>query len=196
MTDKMPDTMTDGSALDDVDPQERAETLEALTATLPQPLLPPALLARVQTSTSRRGRLHRFAATVARLLDVAEGTAKDLLDLAADPASYGAGMVPGMSLLHVQGGPTLAKAITGFVRLEGGIRFPEHTHLGQESVLVLQGCYLDGERRVGPGEIVIQSAESSHAIEALPGPDLVYLAVVQDGLRMGKLLLLPGDPRA
>lgn len=192
MTDELPD----GFALDGGDSRQQAETLETLTAALPRFPLPDSLLARIQADTSRAGRLRRFAATVASLLDVTAAKAADLLDLAADPTSYGPGMVHGMSLLHVSGGPAVSRAITGFVRLEGGIHFPEHLHLGQESVLVLQGRFVEDGRVVGPGDVATQPAGSSHAFHALPGPDLVYLAVVQDGLRIGETSLLPGDPRA
>ena len=49
-------------------------------------------------------------------------------------------MLPGMDLFHIQGGPAVADAVNGFVRLAAGLHFPPHTHVGNEKVFVLEGA--------------------------------------------------------
>jgi hypothetical protein len=157
---------------------------------------PPGLWARIEESTQAAGRFARFATQVAQLLDIGVNDALDWLDRAADSAAYAAGLVPGMGLLNVRGGPAVSHAITGFVRLPSGTFFPEHKHLGQESVLVMQGRLQDASGTATPGDLITMPAGSSHAFSVPPGPDLLYLAVVQGGIQIGDLTLTPDDPRA
>ena len=102
----------------------------------------------------------------------------------------------GMELLHVQGGRRVAGAITGFVRIEAGLAFPEHEHLGEEAVLIVAGRCEDAGRIHQPGDIVRMPASSRHSFRVCPGPDLVYLAVVQRGMRIGDRVLSATDPNA
>jgi hypothetical protein len=176
-------------------PDEVARGLDVLAGSLVADVPPPALWDRIASSTQAPGRFYRFTDHVARLLDVAEDKARELLDRAADPSAFVAGLVPGMGLLNVQGGPAVAHAITGFIRLPSATQFPEHKHLGQESVLVMQGRIQDGADVAGPGDLITMPAGSSHSFFVPPGPDLLYLAVVQDGIQVGDAIVTPDDPR-
>jgi anti-sigma factor ChrR (cupin superfamily) len=74
--------------------------------------------------------------------------------------------------------------------------FPEHEHLGREEVLVVQGSLRDSDEQqvLGPGEETRKQAGTSHRIEVLPGPALVYLVIIREGVRIGPRVLRPGDP--
>ena len=133
---------------------------------------------------------------VSELLLLDADGARRHLDALGDPTAWTPGFLPGMMLFHVRGGPLLAPAITGFVRVAAGECFPEHEHLGVESVVVLQGSYWDVSGIVRAGDRVTQPAGSRHSFTVRPGPDLLYLAVVESGLRIGDRLLEPGDPEA
>ncbi len=143
------------------------------------------------------GRLDRFAAVVAELLDVSEDRASQLLDGIVRAESWTEGPVPGVSLYHVEGGPRVAGAVTGFTRMPAGVVFPEHEHLGDEVVLVLQGSFEDGVsgRVHRPGERVRMPAGSTHDFRARPGPALVYLVVLEGGVRIGDQVLRADDQR-
>ena len=51
----------------------------------------------------------------------------------------------GVLVAHVPNGPATEGAIVGFIKLAPGTSFPTHTHLGDETVLVVQGAFRDSE---------------------------------------------------
>ncbi len=77
---------------------------------------------------------------------------RDLLSSLSDAARWEPGPLPGSSLFHLDGGPRIATADAGFVRLPAGLEFPVHRHLGSERVLLLEGSYRDSDgKHWGPG---------------------------------------------
>jgi anti-sigma factor ChrR (cupin superfamily) len=71
----------------------------------------------------------------------------------------------------------------GFVKVPAGEPFPEHRHLGEEQVLVLQGGFVDSEGRVcHRGDEAVKPLGSAHGFTALPGADLIFLVVIFGGL--------------
>ncbi len=151
------------------------------------------LLAALETT-------HRFddlEDQVAELLDLPQATAAQLL-LEVDHASvWEAGPHARCHLFHVSGGPRVADAVTGFVRVEPDAGFPEHEHLGPESVLVLQGAFRDADGRVvRAGELAQMPAGSRHVFDAVGDLPLIYLAVIQRGVVIAGVPVLAGDPRA
>lgn len=189
---------------DDLDPffrelaEEGAEpdAIEALDA-LVTPTAPPSPLRdRIFASVAAGGRWHRFAGSVAKLLDVTAERARQLLDGIDDPKSWNPGMLPGMELYHLEGDDAVPGAITGFIRFPGGVPVPDHKHFGEEIMLILAGRYIDSAgHEWGPGDIARMPAESEHNFQILPGPDLLYLVIVHEGLEMAGMELRPGDPR-
>lgn len=174
------------------DPRERALFTLAVDA-LDDAAAPPAdaLL------SSLGPRLLRFAAEVARCLDVDLDAARAMLRRIDSKAEWEPGFLPGMELLHVEGGAAVADAITGFVRLPAGAHFPDHRHLGDELVMILQGHCKEGDRVVGPGAVIERPGGSAHSFDVLEeGVDLLYLAIVHEGLEVGDLVLRADDPRA
>jgi len=174
---------------EDVDP-----VLEAFSGPVEAP--PPDLRARLLSAATIEGRFDRFAARVARLLDVDEAEAKSALDGIGDSDNWHGGLVPDVTLYDVDGGPKVRNAITGFVRIPGGVTFPEHEHLGTEHTLIVQGSCVDHRGDVWRvGDLLVEEPGEPHVIEARPGPDLVFLVVIQNGVRIGDVELGPDDPR-
>lgn len=162
---------------------------EALEPVVPSGDLRLRLMAAVPVS----GRYERFAAAVAELLDLGIDRARALLDKLDDASLFSVEM-PGIALCWVEGGPAVANAVRGFVRVAAGTHFPEHAHMGVEKVLVLQGSYTDPARgRVfRPGDIDVMDADTAHDyLVPADGPDLVMLSVTQVGLRIGPQTYLP-----
>jgi len=168
-----------------------------VAAGLVSPIEPtPDVRDRLMKSVAAGGRLHRFADDVARFLEVAADEAREMLDLCDDPESYGLAPLPGMAIFHVKGGPSVAAAITGFIKLPAGFFFPPHEHLGDELVYVVQGRFRDEDGTLyGPGDLCEKKAGTAHSFDVVEGPDLIYLAIVHGGIRIGEEDFLPGDPR-
>ena len=171
------------------------QLVPAMTLALPETEPPAALRERLLASAARpAGRFAPFIARLARLIDRSKTHAAELLERiardAADTWESAAALGPGIELVHLEGGPAVAGADVGFVRMPGGARFPMHEHLGSERVLILQGRLRDDDGRIyGPGDAAAMEAGSKHEFSALPGPPLIY-AVVVHGMRF------PGIPGA
>jgi putative transcriptional regulator len=167
------------------DADAHALGLECLADALPARARAASLRARVLASAAQQPRLARFAAQVAELLDVGLERAHALL-ARLDHASAWTPELPGISFLWVDGGPRVADALRGFVRVHAGQEFPEHAHLGDEVTLVLQGGFEDPTRgRVfRPGDLDRMAAGTSHHFRAADGGvDLLKLSVVHAGIR-------------
>lgn len=161
------------------------DLVAALALALPQPAAPAALRRRLLAALSDAGRFDRFIGPVARMADLPEAAAKALLDaLWTDPWEP-APLVPHVSTRWVAGGPRARGAIRGFLRVPAGLAFPEHEHLGDEEMVILQGyAVVDDGRVYGPGETLAMKAGSAHAFAAMEGAaDLVYFAVAHEGVR-------------
>src|SRR5690606_3150475 len=155
----------------------------ALALALPPRAPSPALRARLLASVAApEQRLAPLRDRLARLFDVSVERSAELLALAFDPATWRELLSPGVALYHLQGGPAVAGADVGLVRVEAGARFPHHLHLGEERVLVLQGELVeDGGGRSRAGDVVVMAGGTAHAFVAGDGEALIY-AVVVDGV--------------
>lgn len=187
-------TRDDTDDLDDLDAELLAELVDSLAAAPPSASLKDRLMKSIE-SEGRFG--ERFAERMAVITDLARDKAKELLDAIDDAARWVEGGLLGVNLFHIDGGPRVAGAIVGFVRMAPGAVFPEHTHVGHETVLVIQGGFIDSSGAVHrAGEEVNMAAGSTHSFTAAPGPDLVYLGVVRDGFDIGEAHFGPDSPDA
>jgi ChrR Cupin-like domain len=151
--------------------------------------------ARLLAALSKHCRFEYFVPYLASLLEVTETSMREQL-LGVDTKPYDDGLVPGLSTLPIEAGPAWQGAITGFVKLEPGIAFPEHKHLGPEINFVLQGrmrdsageLYLPGDRFDTPVDV------EHHFVAEGPTP-LIYVAILRVGIQIGDLVVGPEDPR-
>ena len=182
-------------ALGDGAPLEGAETL-ALAVDAVAPL--PALRSRLERSLAQTHRFDDLEDVVASLADVSIDRARALLlQLDAPGTTWEPGPAPGIELVHFEGGPRVRDAVTGFVRHAPGSTFPEHDHVGDESVLVLQGAFEDSDGVVyRSGDVAARGPCSSHSYRAVGPLPLVTMAVVQGGVILDGVAVPPGDPRA
>lgn len=173
-----------------------AEAMDLLADSLEPAPLPAALRARILATTRTESRFASFAEQVAELADVALDTARELLLGIDREESWGPAAVPAMRLYNFEGGPAVADAITGFVRMPVGSAFPQHTHIGEETVLVLQGRLKESNGDVvGPGDVKKSAAGTEHSFEVMEGPELIYLVIAQSGITIGDEKFGPDDPR-
>jgi hypothetical protein len=147
---------------------------------------------RLMAGASSQGRFARFAEATAKMLDLGIEQAKALLDRLADPSVFDKEL-PRIEFFWCEGGPSVANAVRGFVKVEADTNFPDHEHIGDEIVLVLQGSFVDASRNLTfhAGDSDIMKAGTSHAYYVpAGGPDLLMLSVTQVGLRaMGQTYL-------
>lgn len=175
--------------------RESADALSLLALALPEEPPPDGLWSRIEASLTG-GRFAAFVERTARLLDLPLEAATALLGGIDDAARWVVGPGPGVSLYHLTPGPAVADAVAGFVRIDPGATFPRHEHLGTERVLVLQGaCFDDHGVRASCGDEIVGAAGASHVVTAEQGEPLIYLAVVEQGLRLDGVEVRGNDPR-
>jgi quercetin dioxygenase-like cupin family protein len=167
---------------------------EALSALVPPPKAPPQLLRERLLATVARPRL-RYAplfGKLTELFDLDDADLAALFERAATAEGWTNSRIPGARLMHLQGGPRVAVADNGLVRLAAGTRFPTHRHLGLERVLVLDGGYRDEQdgRLYLPGDWHEMQPGTSHAYTALTERELLFAVSVVAGVEVegyGKL---------
>lgn len=137
---------------------------------------------RLLAAAAPRPRLARFADRLARFLDVGLERARAILESVDDASSYEESGLPGVRFFHLEGGPAVAGAHIGIVRIQAGGRFPYHGHGGgTERVLFLQGACHEPEtgRSLRAGdEDEVRDGSFAHELVVLPGPDLLYAAAL------------------
>ena len=149
----------------------------------PSPALRGAVLATIAAGTKLRG----FTERLARLFDLGRERAGELIHEAGRPgAGWEAFPVLGVRLFHLTGGPRAAGADCGLVRLEPGVRFPVHRHLGDEWTLILAGeAEEEGTgARWMPGDLVHRSPGTAHAYRAVSREPLVFAVVLHGGIEL------------
>jgi hypothetical protein len=181
------DERPDDAELHVADPDLLAHGLVQLTEALGLDAVVPVSGARERllAVVPAKGRFDRFAEVTAKLLDIGIERAKTVLDRLADDSVFSQEL-PGISFYWCEGGPAVANAVRGFVRITAGTHFPEHEHIGDEIVFVLQGSFVDPSRGLTftAGDTDVMKAGTSHAYYVPEGgPDLLKLSVTQEGLR-------------
>lgn len=128
----------------------------------------PALLQRLMAEVERLPlRYAPFFSRLAELFDLSESQVEAALARARDERSWRRALLPGVRRLNVRAGPALRDAEVYLMRFEPGLRFPMHRHRGVETLLVLEGAYVDTHgTRVGPGERQDMAAGSEHSLTA------------------------------
>jgi quercetin dioxygenase-like cupin family protein len=143
---------------------------------------PPARLKeRLLASKQRGGKYGIFADRIARLFDLPIAEAEALMKKIEDPAAWTPFLVEGLEMIPVTGGPACKDAIATLVRIQPGTRFPDHAHVGSETMLVLDGGFhepVDGGEEVWRGDEIHRENGTAHALVGLPGVPCVAAAVI------------------
>jgi putative transcriptional regulator len=144
------------------------------------------LRTRMLASAERELRLDHLVPLVAHHLQLDDEQARQVLARVDQPSTWGRGPGPGVALQRLTVGARCQSTLTNLIRLEGGAHFPEHGHLGDEVVVVLQGQMREASGVVHrSGAEVLSGTSTEHGFDALEGPDLVCLVVVEGGVRFG-----------
>jgi putative transcriptional regulator len=161
------------------------QTADALGTAI-QPVAPPPEVKRRLFASIGGGRFEAFSGRMARLFDVTVDRARELLGLIERPASW-VPQIPGISLVHFDGGPAAAAADCGFIRLSPGAIFPPHSHLGEELVTILSGRIHDvtNDRMVGPGDDYLQPEGTNHYLVCVGDEDCIFASRAMNGIAVG-----------
>jgi len=168
--------------------QQTADAIgSAIQPAAPSPDVKQRLLASVGG-----GRFEAFSARLAALFDVTLDRARELLGLIERPSSW-VPQIPGISLVHFDGGPAAAAADCGFIRMSPGAVFPPHSHLGEEVVTILSGRVHDvtNNRVIGPGEDYVQTEGTSHYKVCIGDEDCIYASRAMNGIAIGGMRIRP-----
>jgi anti-sigma factor ChrR (cupin superfamily) len=177
------------------DDDDEAAALADLLAAPAAPAPPATLRDRLMRQWTPASRFALLLDRVTELLELPRETVAGLLEGIDRPESWEKGAFEGLSLFHLPRAPRHANAIVGFVRLAAGAGFPEHDHLGLETVLVLQGAIEDSEGHIyRVGDTATASPGLVHHFRAAPFVDLVYLVIVERGISIGGHVIGPEDP--
>jgi ChrR Cupin-like domain len=165
---------------------------EAIGSAIAPVAPPPEVVARLMASVGG-GRFEAFATRMARMFDVTLDRGRELLALIERPASWIPQALPGILFVDFEGGPSVAAADCGFVRLKPGTIFPPHTHLGEEMTTILSGRIRDlaNDQVLGPGEDYVRPEGSSHYLVCIGDEDCIYASRATNGISLGP----PGGPR-
>lgn len=126
-------------------------------------------------------RFRPFFADLERHFDLGHARVVELCDRIDDTASWEAGPLPGIRVMHFAAGANAVAHDTGFVVLPAGLQFPYHRHQGHEVNYVLEGALRDGDGTLYlPGEAIVKPPGSAHEFAVTADADAL-IAVVQAG---------------
>lgn len=166
--------------------------LQASATELVAPVAPsPHVFDRLMASVGG-GRFERMTSRMASLFEVTVDRARELLALIERPASWEPAL-PGIALVHFEGGARYATADCGFVRLDVGATFPEHSHGGEERCVILSGQLRDSHdgRVLSPGDEVVQYPNVTHHLVCVGDEPCIYAALAVEGITMGGYRVTP-----
>ncbi len=142
-------------------------------------------LSRLMEATQQISRFTPMIPLVCELLGVSKEDALGWLDGLDEPSKWQPGVLPDT---HMQTVPTDDPDLSVvWLRMPPGMAFPEHEHLGDETVLVVQGRYIDDAGTLHPpGSVLREEPDTHHAFHIdASGPPFICLALVRKGLRIG-----------
>jgi len=162
------------SERDDFDPDVLDLLARAITPTTP----PTSLRGRLFGRIAGRDRFLPFLDRFATLCDLPSDEAQEHLHK-IDQDDAWEDMTDGVRFFDFEGGPAIGDAHGGLVRVAPGAKFPMHTHVGQERILVLQGTAEDDQGRTfRAGDIVESDDGTAHEVHTVGDVEVIYAAVV------------------
>lgn len=160
---------------DEFDP----ELLDLLSAGLSPTPPPSGLRARLMQRVGGPERFLPFLDRLIGLFDLPEAETRREIDAILDPDAEWESMVPGCSFRDFDGGPGIGEAHAGLIRLQPGHVFPNHRHVGEERVLMIQGRVVDEHgTEYRAGDVIVSADGTEHELRAIGDQEVIYAAVV------------------
>lgn len=162
--------------------QEINNILETL-ALAEEPMAPSmglkqTLMASLNTKTPFHGYVERFM----KYFDLKRSDVEALFNtLVNSPDTlFESSPLPKTYIFYFDGGPSVAHATCGLVKIKAGSIFPAHTHQGKEWMLILQGTAVNNKGiRHLPGDTVFSDKGSSHSLRISKQEDFIFAVVLE-----------------
>lgn len=146
----------------------------------------PELRDRLLKSLDGNTRFEGFVDRLAVFFDLTTSRIRELLEQISHPPTqqWEPSGIPGIHLLHFDGGERVAETDCGLVYLEKGSTFPAHRHHDTELAIVLEGEIEEAGGLVyRPGDLSYKPKGSTHSFRTSDaGPAIV--AVIVQGLEI------------
>ncbi|MCR9163485.1 MAG: cupin domain-containing protein [Nannocystaceae bacterium] len=163
--------MTDA---DTFDPAVLDALVQGLEPSTPSASLRDRLFGALNTTA----RFLPFLDRMMRIFDLPEAQAKFELGTIDAPSEWDA-LTDGVSVRDFDAGDACGDAHGGLVRIEPGHAFPKHSHVGEETVLVLQGRLEDDQGKAyRAGDTIVSGDGSSHELRVVGDEAVLYAALV------------------
>jgi hypothetical protein len=142
-------------------------------------------LTRVQTSLGRSGRYGKFADRIGRLYEISTDEAEAVLARVNDPSVWVPSGIPGIDLFPIPS-PLASDGTAVIARLQGGVVFPEHEHLGPETTFVLDGGFRDMSGvEIERGDELSMDLGSVHHFTVFDAEPCLAASYVRGGVKFG-----------
>ena len=107
-------------------------------------------------------------------------------------------IVPGLGVNAINGDRRTKKTGECLYLLRGksGVKIPEHSHRGEEWVLVLQGAYESGGVRYSAGDIHMSDESDEHSLQVVGAEECICLIMTEGPLKMKRVFLRLMQPLA
>lgn len=162
------------SDADAFDPAVLDALVQGLEPSKPSASLRDRLLGALNTTA----RFMPFLDRMMRIFDLPEEQAKFELDTIDTPGDWDA-LTDGVLVRDFEAGDACGEAHGGLVRIEPGHAFPRHAHVGQETVLILQGRLEDDEGNAyRAGDTIVSADGTSHELRVVGEQAVLYAALV------------------
>ena len=168
--------------------EELRGTRDAMAAIglLSSPLEPSSSLReRIVASASRDGKYGQFTDRIARLFDIDTAAAERLLQRIEAPEAWSEQLLDGVHVLSVDTGPNRRACTATIVKIAPGASFPFHRHLGEETMVMLDGGFRDPTSPTGQphegwyGDELLQADGTGHALMAIGSAPCIAAVLIE-----------------
>jgi quercetin dioxygenase-like cupin family protein len=126
-----------------------------------------------------------FATRVARFFGIGVDDAARSLEAITAADAWRAGPLPGMWRAEVRGRAKEAGRTAIFLKSAPGLHCPNHRHVGEERLLILEGGIVESDgTEYHPGDLVVKAAGSSHSFTVPTSEACVSAYLLEGGLEL------------
>jgi quercetin dioxygenase-like cupin family protein len=151
----------------------------------PNPVEPPEEIRSQLIASAGGGKFATHAVRMGSIFDFSIDRAHEILGTMERKRSWELPM-PGVGLVHFDGGPKAAHADCGFVRIAPGRTFPHHRHRGDETSIILAGTVRDTltGRLLVAGDESMHPKDSEHELINEGTDEVVIASRIDDGIEI------------